>query len=93
MNKPMTRINRFSFFALMLACLLVHSGQADEVALDGLANSIEQEAANKGLPLLSIVLVDEDGIVWSHSVGQRADGLPADAQYDLQDRFCLQVVH
>ena len=43
--------------------------QAADKVFEDLGETIEQEAANKNLPLLSIVLVDEDGIVWSFGVG------------------------
>lgn len=39
---------------------------------DGLNELIKQEAANKSLPLLSIVLVNENGVVWSGAVGTDA---------------------
>jgi CubicO group peptidase (beta-lactamase class C family)/D-alanyl-D-alanine dipeptidase len=55
-------------FGLMFTSTL----QADDAVFEDLAATVGREAANKNLPLLSIVLVDEDGIVWSHGVGADA---------------------
>ena len=43
--------------------------QAADTVFDNLAETIVREAENKALPMLSIVLVDEDGIAWSFGLG------------------------
>lgn len=40
-----------------------------EQAFEHLGDLIRQEAANKDLPMLSVLLVDEDGVIWSDGVG------------------------
>ena len=66
--------------AFVLVVLLFLSSQvpADTRAFADLAEIVDLEAANKGLPLLSIVLVDDKGIVWQHGVGKDAQGRAAD---------------
>jgi len=58
-----------SIFFLLFVCNLF----AAERPLPGLRESVNAEADNKNLPLLSIILVDEDGVVWSHGVGADAN--------------------
>lgn len=71
------RIAISRYCKLLLCGLLISSNlPADDAVYAELGATIEQEAANKNLPLLSIVLVDEDGIVWSFGVGSD-DGTPA----------------
>ena len=54
-------------------CLVAVVAAGDEqVVWEGLARSVELEAENKHLPMLSIVLVDDSGIVWSHGVNTAA---------------------
>ncbi|MFC3052854.1 serine hydrolase [Kordiimonas pumila] len=48
---------------------------------------IEHEAADKGLPMLSIVLVDENGIVWSGGVGADAKNPSLQADNDTTYRI------
>lgn len=44
---------------------------------------LQREAADKGLPLLSMVLVDENGIVWSGMVGSPEESLQGVAGTDI----------
>lgn len=74
----LSRLFRSILLSIALSCLLATNLHADAALLPGLAETIDKEAANKGLPLLSIVLVDESGTVWSHSVGSHASGMAAD---------------
>jgi len=59
-----------SILCLLFAVNL--SAQDHEKTFDGLNDLIKQEADNKNLPLLSIILVDENGVVWSGGVGKDA---------------------
>ena len=54
-----------ALFGLLLAANLT----AEERKFPELNDLIRQEAANKNLPLLSIILVDKDGVVWSYGTG------------------------
>ncbi len=67
---------------LMLSLALVMNLQAAERDFHELGVIIEREVENKNLPLLSIVLVDEDGIAWRFGVGadSRNPGLVADSE-------------
>jgi CubicO group peptidase (beta-lactamase class C family)/D-alanyl-D-alanine dipeptidase len=58
--------------AIMLGMLLATATHADERTFAELGDAITAEAANKNMPMLSIVLVDEEGIAWSYGVGADA---------------------
>ena len=60
------------FTVLILGTLLSGNTQADERAFRALGEIIEREVDNKNLPMLSIVLVDEDGVAWRFGVGADA---------------------
>ena len=64
----------------LLCLLFVENILSQAQAFEQLNELIKQEVANKNLPLLSIVLVDENGVVWSGAVGKDAKkpGLIAD---------------
>ena len=49
--------------------LLASSPHAKEQDFPQLNDLVRQEVANKKLPLLSIILVDKDGVAWSYGVG------------------------
>ena len=55
--------------SVMFGLLFMSNLQADETAFDKLGEAIAEEAKNKNLPMLSIVLVDADGVVWTFGVG------------------------
>jgi CubicO group peptidase (beta-lactamase class C family)/D-alanyl-D-alanine dipeptidase len=75
------------FVSVLWYLLLVPGARANEADYQRLAASIEQEAENKGLPLLSIVLVDEGGIVWSHGVTTNAAAAATIADGDTTYRI------
>lgn len=68
------------WFSLVTGFLFTASLYAQEAEFAHLATVIDEEMANKDLPLLSIVLVDKDGVVWSHGAGvdDAGSALPAD---------------
>ncbi len=63
---------------LLLACDLL----AEEREFQQLGKMVEREVANKNLPMLSIILVDEDGVAWRYGVGASTNtpGLIADSE-------------
>jgi len=63
---------------LLLACNLL----AEEREFPQLGEIIEREVANKNLPMLSIILVDADGVAWRYGVGTDAQNtdLVADSE-------------
>lgn len=68
MRRSCTR--RLENLAVILTGLTIALNlQAADTVFDNLAETIEREAENKALPMLSIVLVDEDGIAWSFGLG------------------------
>lgn len=73
----------------MVACctLLAPVSPALERDFKELGSWIEAEADNKNLPMLSIVLVDRDGIVWSHGVGRDAHNMQLIADGDTTYRI------
>jgi len=56
----------------LLGFLLAANLHAEERDFPHLNELIRQEVINKNLPLLSIILVDEDGVAWSYGVGKDA---------------------
>ena len=58
-----------SLAIILVGLTIVLNLQAADTGFEKLAASIEREADNKALPMLSIILVDEDGIAWSFGVG------------------------
>lgn len=82
-----TKLNGRAFFALIIAISISYNVAADSnssnanfAALDKL---IQMEAADKNLPLLSIILVDENGIVWSGTAGSPEEKLAGVAGADI----------
>lgn len=71
-NKNRIRIAH-SILGTVLSLLLVAELQADERDFPDLEKFIVQEAADKKLPMLSIILVDDDGVAWSFGVGEDAN--------------------
>ncbi len=70
--KSQPGIFRNLLLALHLSLLLAASLYAGEQDFAQLAQLVDQEVSNKHLPLLSIILVDKDGVAWSYGVGQDA---------------------
>ena len=72
---------------LTLALLAATHGRAQDVdappshaeAIAGLTRYIEAEMAAKGIPAMSIALVDDQRIIWSRGFGMARDGVPASA--------------
>ena len=69
--------SRLVTFCALLSVIFLEAGHAFEQrdttqTFLSLNKVIKQEAANKNLPMLSMVLVDENGVVWSGSVGKDA---------------------
>ena len=68
-----TRLKSRAFFALIIGVSIsfsvVAEGNTDNSDFATLDKLIQLEAADKKLPLLSMVLVDENGIVWSGTAG------------------------
>jgi len=56
-------------FSALIGLLLAANLHAEKREFPELNDLIRQEAANKNLPLLSIILVDKDGVVWSYGTG------------------------
>ena len=56
-------------FSALFGLLLATNLHAEKREFPELNDLIRQEAANKNLPLLSIILVDKDGVVWSYGTG------------------------
>ncbi|MBL4802050.1 MAG: serine hydrolase [Emcibacter sp.] len=56
----------------LLGLLCAANLYAQEQAFEGLNELLKKEAANKNLPLFSLILVDEKGVVWSGGVGKDA---------------------
>ncbi len=82
-----TRLKGRAFFALIIAISISlnvaaedKAGNPDFADLDRL---IQLEAADKNLPLLSMVLVDENGIVWSGMAGAPEEKLQGVAGADI----------
>jgi CubicO group peptidase (beta-lactamase class C family)/D-alanyl-D-alanine dipeptidase len=71
MNRTYSYFGR-PLLGLVLGLFLVLTSRADEDAFTELGEAIAVEAKNKNLPMLSIVLVDEGGVVWSFGVGTSA---------------------
>jgi CubicO group peptidase (beta-lactamase class C family) len=60
------------FMVGVLGFLVSFSLQAEQVAFDQLEKMVRQEAADKKLPMISLILVDESGVVWSYALGKDA---------------------
>jgi CubicO group peptidase (beta-lactamase class C family)/D-alanyl-D-alanine dipeptidase len=75
-----------ALFGLLLAANLY----AEEREFPELNDLIRQEAANKNLPLLSIILVDKDGVVWSYGTG--VDAATADLIADSNTTYRIGSV-
>ena len=71
MVKPYTPFFKI-LLSLMSGLLLMSNLQAGETEFEKLGELIEAEANNKNLPLISIILVDDDGVAWSYGVGKDA---------------------
>lgn len=76
-NIVMEKFFRFSqqvIYSVLLSLFFVANLWAldNTQPFDQLNDLIKQEATSKNLPLLSIVLVDENGVVWSGGTGQDA---------------------
>ena len=68
-NKNKTRTPN-AILGTVIGLLLVAGLQAAERDFPALERLIEQEAADKKLPMLSIILVDADGVAWSSGTCQ-----------------------
>ncbi|MGI9205364.1 MAG: serine hydrolase domain-containing protein, partial [Woeseiaceae bacterium] len=71
-------IDDFAVFPKTLATLalflsLAFDLPAEEREFQQLGEIIEREVANKNLPMLSIILVDEDGVAWRYGTGTDAN--------------------
>lgn len=82
-----TKLKCHAFFALIIAISfsfnLVAEDNTDNPNFAALDKLIQIEAADKNLPLLSIVLVDENGIVWSSMAGAPEEKLSGVAGADI----------
>ncbi len=77
------RIQSRLFLLILIGFNFSYHANAENIAKNNADNSnfaelnrvIQHEAADKGLPLLSIALVDENGIVWSGKAGSEGKNL------------------